>query len=57
MHFLVERIAFRLYLSAKATKTAPGLAVIFMEGYDVPYGKIMATSTLIVNPVLICAVK
>ena len=47
-------------LAEKATveasaQTAPAMAVTFMEGYDVPYGKIMATSTLIVIPVLIFA--
>ena len=31
------------------------MAVSFMEGYNLPYGKIMATSTLIVIPVLIFA--
>jgi multiple sugar transport system permease protein len=31
------------------------MAITFMEGYDVPYGKIMATATLIVIPVLIFA--
>jgi len=31
------------------------MAVTFMEGYDVPCGKIMATSTLIVIPLLIFA--
>ena len=36
-------------------KTAPAMAVSFMEGYNLPYGKIMATSTLIVIPVLIFA--
>ena len=36
-------------------KTAPAMAVGFMEGYNLPYGKIMATSTLIVIPVIIFA--
>ena len=42
-------------LAPKEAKTAPAMAVTVMEGYDVPYGKIMATSTLIVIPVLIFA--
>jgi multiple sugar transport system permease protein len=32
------------------------MAISFMEGYDVPYGKIMATATLIVVPVLVFAI-
>jgi hypothetical protein len=39
----------------KFAKTAPAMAITFMEGSDVPYGKIMATATLIVVPVLIFA--
>ena len=34
---------------------APAMAVSFMEGYNLPYGKIMATSTLIVIPVIVFA--
>lgn len=53
--FSWNELLFAYILTPKAAKTAPAMAVTFMEGYDVPYGKIMATSTLIVVPVLIFA--
>jgi multiple sugar transport system permease protein len=53
--FSWNELLFAYILAPKAAKTAPAMAVTFMEGYDVPYGKIMATSTLIVIPVLIFA--
>ncbi len=54
--FSWNELLFAYILAPKAAKTAPAMAVTFMEGYDVPYGKIMATSTLIVVPVLIFAI-
>jgi multiple sugar transport system permease protein len=53
--FSWNELLFAYILAPKNAKTAPAMAVTFMEGYDVPYGKIMATSTLIVIPVLIFA--
>ena len=53
--FSWNELLFAYILAPKDAKTAPAMAVTFMEGYDVPYGKIMATSTLIVIPVLIFA--
>jgi multiple sugar transport system permease protein len=53
--FSWNELLFAYILAPKFAKTAPAMAVTFMEGYDVPYGKIMATSTLIVIPVLIFA--
>lgn len=53
--FSWNELLFAYILTPKAAKTAPAMAVTFMEGYDVPYGKIMATATLIVIPVLIFA--
>jgi multiple sugar transport system permease protein len=53
--FSWNELLFAYILAPKAAKTAPAMAVTFMEGYDVPYGKIMSTSTLIVIPVLIFA--
>lgn len=53
--FSWNELLFAYILAPKLAKTAPAMAVTFMEGYDVPYGKIMATSTLIVVPVLIFA--
>jgi len=53
--FSWNELMFGLVLTRSAAKTAPAMAVSFMEGYNLPYGKIMATSTLIVIPVLIFA--
>lgn len=53
--FSWNELLFAYILAPRDAKTAPAMAVTFMEGYDVPYGNIMATSTLIVIPVLIFA--
>ncbi len=53
--FSWNELMFALVLTRSNAKTAPAMAVSFMEGYNLPYGKIMATSTLIVVPVLIFA--
>jgi multiple sugar transport system permease protein len=53
--FSWNELLFAYILAPKDAKTAPAMAVTFMEGYDVPYGKIMATATLIVIPVLVFA--
>ncbi len=53
--FSWNELMFALVLTRTAAKTAPAMAVGFMEGYNLPYGKIMATSTLIVIPVVIFA--
>jgi multiple sugar transport system permease protein len=53
--FSWNELMFALVLTRSAARTAPAVAVGFMEGYDLPYGKIMATSTLIVIPVIIFA--
>jgi multiple sugar transport system permease protein len=53
--FSWNELLFAYILAPKNAKTAPAMAITFMEGYDVPYGKIRATSTLIVVPVLIFA--
>ena len=54
--FSWNELLFAYILAPKAAKTAPAMAISFMEGYDVPYGKIMATATLIVVPVLVFAI-
>ena len=46
---------FALGPDAQPAENRPAIAVCFMEGYNLPYGKIMATSTLIVIPVIIFA--
>ncbi len=53
--FSWNELMFALVLTRSSAKTAPAMAVSFMEGYNLPYGKIMATSTLIVIPVIIFA--
>lgn len=53
--FSWNELMYGLILTRTEAKTAPAMAVSFMEGYNLPYGKIMATSTLIVIPVLIFA--
>ena len=53
--FSWNELMFALVLTRSDAKTAPAMAVSFMEGYDLPYGKIMATSTLIVIPVIVFA--
>lgn len=53
--FSWNELLFAYILAPKAAKTAPAMAVTFMEGYDIPYGKIMATATMIVIPVLVFA--
>ena len=46
--FSWNELMFGLILTRSEARTAPAMAVSFMEGYNLPYGKIMATSTLIV---------
>jgi multiple sugar transport system permease protein len=53
--FSWNELMYALVLTRNNAKTAPAMAVSFMEGYNLPYGKIMATSTLIVIPVIIFA--
>jgi multiple sugar transport system permease protein len=53
--FSWNELMYAIVLTRNDAKTAPAMAVSFMEGYNLPYGKIMATSTLIVIPVLIFA--
>jgi multiple sugar transport system permease protein len=53
--FSWNELMYALVLTRTDAKTAPAMAVSFMEGYSLPYGKIMATSTLIVIPVIVFA--
>ena len=53
--FSWNELMYALVLTRNDARTAPAMAVSFMEGYNLPYGKIMATSTLIVIPVVIFA--
>jgi multiple sugar transport system permease protein len=43
-------------ITSQSLKTAPVVATNFMSGYELPWGKIMATGTVIVLPVTIFAV-
>lgn len=53
--FSWNELMYALVLTRTEARTAPAMAVTFMEGYQTPYGKIMATSTLIVIPVIVFA--
>ena len=44
---------FALVLTRSEARTAPVAATSFMSGYDLPWGVIMATGTIIVLPVII----
>lgn len=46
-------LLFALVLTRTATQTAPVAATSFLSGYDLPWGSIMATGTLIVLPVVV----
>ena len=53
--FSWNELLFALVLTRRGVQTAPVVATSFMSGYEVPWGKIMATGTLIVLPVTIFA--
>jgi len=53
--FSWNELMYALVLTRNHAKTAPAAAVSFMEGYSLPYGKIMAAATLIVIPVIVFA--
>ena len=53
--FSWNELMYAIVLTRNTARTAPAMAVSFMEGYNLPYGKIMATSTLIVIPVAVFA--
>ena len=54
-HFSWNELLYALVLTRSATRTAPVAATSFMSGYDLPWGEIMATGTLIVLPVIVFA--
>lgn len=53
--FSWNELLYALVLTRSATRTAPVAATSFMSGYDLPWGEIMATGTLIVLPVIVFA--
>lgn len=53
--FSWNELLYPLILTRDAARTAPVAATSFMSGYELPWGEIMATGTLIVLPVIIFA--
>lgn len=53
--FSWNELLYALVLTRRAVQTAPVAATNFMSGYELPWGKIMATGTLIVLPVTVFA--
>ena len=53
--FSWNELLYALVLTRREAQTAPVVATSFMSGYEVPWGKIMATSTVIVLPVILFA--
>ncbi len=53
--FSWNELLYALVLTRRDVQTAPVVATGFMSGYELPWGKIMATGTVIVLPVTIFA--
>jgi multiple sugar transport system permease protein len=53
--FSWNELLYALVLTRNVARTAPVAATSFMSGYDLPWGEIMATGTLIVLPVIVFA--
>lgn len=51
--FSWNELLYALILMRRETQTAPVVATSFMSGYEVPWGQIMATGTLVALPVII----
>jgi multiple sugar transport system permease protein len=54
--FSWNEMLFALILTRSEARTAPVAATSFMSGYDLPWGVIMATGTIIVVPVIVFAI-
>jgi multiple sugar transport system permease protein len=54
--FSWNELLFALILTRASTRTAPVAATTFMSGYELPWGEIMATGTLIVLPVILFSI-
>ena len=54
--FSWNELLFALILTRSDTRTAPVAATTFMSGYELPWGEIMATGTLIVLPVILFSI-
>ncbi|WP_207483034.1 carbohydrate ABC transporter permease [Arenibaculum pallidiluteum] len=53
--FSWNELLFALVLTRSQARTAPVAATSFMSGYELPWGEIMATGTLIVLPMIVFA--
>lgn len=53
--FSWNELLYALFLTRDNARTAPVSATAFLSGYDLPWGAIMATGTLIVLPVVVFA--
>jgi multiple sugar transport system permease protein len=53
--FSWNELLYALVLTRRDVQTAPVVATSFMSGYEIPWGKIMATGTVIVLPVTVFA--
>jgi multiple sugar transport system permease protein len=53
--FSWNELLYALVLTRRDVQTAPVVATSFMSGYELPWGKIMATGTVIVLPVTLFA--
>lgn len=53
--FSWNELLYALVLTRRVVRTAPVIATNYMTGYELPWGKIMATGTLIVLPVTVFA--
>jgi multiple sugar transport system permease protein len=53
--FSWNELLYALVLTRNTARTAPVAATSFVSGYDLPWGEIMATGTLIVLPVIVFA--
>jgi multiple sugar transport system permease protein len=54
--FSWNELLYALVLTRRTVQTAPVIATSYMSGYELPWGKIMATGTVIVLPVTVFAV-
>ncbi|HEY5814245.1 MAG TPA: carbohydrate ABC transporter permease [Terrimicrobiaceae bacterium] len=51
--FSWNELLYALILTRSDAKTAPVVATSFMSGYELPWGQIMATGTLVAMPVIV----
>jgi multiple sugar transport system permease protein len=54
--FSWNELLYALVLTRKYAQTAPVVATSFMSGYELPWGQIMATGTMIALPVIIFSI-